>query len=244
VLGQHVNPELPVGKAGLISGQFMASVDDIHFTITGKGGHAAHPEELIDPVVVAAHIVTALQSVVSRNAPRGVPTALSIGRVIAEGQSNIIPDSARMDGTFRTSDERWRATAEDRIREVATGVAHAFGAECEVTVDHGYPSLFNDEKMTALARGFAEEYLGAEQVVDLPMTMGAEDFAYYAQATSSCFYNLGITDFEADPAPPPLHSPRLSPNEEALPVGAGLLTWLALRTLQEKAEAENKSTRL
>jgi amidohydrolase len=233
VLGQHVNPELPVGNAGFVSGQFMASVDDLHFTITGKGGHAAHPEELVDPVLVAAHIVTALQSVVSRNAPRSVPTALSIGRVVAEGASNIIPDRARMDGTFRTSDESWRSAAHERIREVATGVAAAFGAECEVTVDHGYPSLFNDETITEQARGFAEEYLGKGNTVQLPVTMGAEDFAYYAQAAPGCFYNLGITDFEKEPAPPPLHSPRLSPSEKALPLGAGLLTWLALRTLQE-----------
>ncbi len=233
VLGQHINPDLPVGSVGFIAGQFMASVDDFHVTIAGKGGHAAHPEELVDPVVIAAHIITALQTVVSRNAPRGVPTALSVGKVEARGATNIIPDTARMDGTFRTTDESWRSRAHELIERVATGVAGSLGGTAELEIEHGYPSLANNPSLTSNARSYAREYLGADKVVDLPMTMGAEDFAYYAQAAPGCFYNLGITDYAVEPDPPPLHSPRLTPSEDSLTVGAGLLTWLALRTLQE-----------
>ncbi|MFP4484545.1 MAG: M20 metallopeptidase family protein [Spirochaetota bacterium] len=233
VLGQHINPDLPVGSAGVVAGQFMASVDDFHVTVTGKGGHAAHPEELVDPVVIAAHIITALQTIVSRNAPRGVATALSIGKVEAHGASNIIPDSARMDGTFRTFDEEWRSRARELIEHVATGVARSFGGDVHLQIEHGYPSLMNNPTLAERIRGYAVEYLGRDKVVNLPQTMGAEDFAYYAQAVPGCFYNLGVTDYAVEPAPPPLHSPRLAPSEESLTVGAGLLTWLALRTLQD-----------
>lgn len=234
-LGQHINPELPVGKAGFIPGQFMASVDDFHFTVKGVGGHAAHPEALVDPVVIAAQIINALQSVVSRRAPRGVPTTLSIGKVVAPGASNVIPDTVYMEGTFRTTDEEWRERARGLIEELATQTARAAGGDCEVEVLPGYPSLFNDRELTSRAREFAEEFLGEEHVVDLPLTMGAEDFAYYGHEIPGCFYNLGVTDFEEVPAPPPLHSPRLTPSERALPIGAGLLTWITLRSLETLA---------
>ena len=242
-IGQHINPELPVGTAGFRSGPFMASVDDLHFTVNGRGGHAAHPEELVDPVVIAAQLITSLQSVVSRNAPRGAPTALSIGRVHADGATNIIPDTVELHGTFRSSDESWRAKAHKLIRTMAQSVAQGYGGSCDVEITHGFPSLINNPDVSADSRRFAGEYLGEDKLINLPMTMGGEDFAYYAQEVPSCFYNLGITDFDVEPSPPPLHSPRLKPSEAALPIGAGLMAWIALRTLQERAVQEDSSGR-
>jgi amidohydrolase len=123
IIGQHVLPTLESGKVGFKAGNYMASTDEVYLTVKGKGGHAATPELNIDPVLIASHIVVALQQVVSRYAPPGIPTVLSFGRFIAEGRTNIIPSEVKIDGTFRTFSEEWRARAHEKITSVAQGIS-------------------------------------------------------------------------------------------------------------------------
>jgi len=191
VFGQHVYPDLEAGKIGIKSGKYMASTDELHLTIKGKGGHAANPWKNIDPVLIASHIIVALQQIVSRNATPEIPTVLSFGRIIGDGQTNIIPDEVKLAGTFRTFDEQWRKTAHRKITDMATRLAEGMGGSCEVEIRHGYPFVFNDPEITENARKWAIDFLGEENVVELPLRMTAEDFAYFANLAPSCFYRLG-----------------------------------------------------
>ena len=164
IIGQHVFPELEAGKIGLRSGKYMASTDEVHLLVKGKGGHAAIPQKVIDPVVIAAHIIIALQQIVSRNAQPTTPSVLSFGRIIADGQANIIPDEVRISGTMRTFDEEWRQEMQNRIRTISASIAEGMGGHCEVTVHTGYPFVYNDPVLTKKVRGYAEQYLGKENV--------------------------------------------------------------------------------
>ncbi|MBK6966257.1 MAG: amidohydrolase [Bacteroidales bacterium] len=228
--GQHVLPTLEAGKVGMKPGKYMASTDEVYLTVKGKGGHGGTPELNVDPVLIAAHILVALQQIVSRNLPPQLPAVLSFGRFIAEGRTNIIPNEVKLDGTLRTFDENWRAMAHQKIRKMATSIAEGMGGECEVFIDKGYPFLVNDDKVTADAKQFAIEFLGSENVVDLDMRMTAEDFAYYSQLVPSCFYRLGIRN-ESRGIVHNLHTDKFDVDENSLEIGAGLMAWMAVRGL-------------
>ncbi len=230
--GQHVLPTLEAGKVGMKPGKYMASTDEVYLTVKGKGGHGGTPELNVDPVLIAAHILVALQQVVSRNLPPQLPAVLSFGRFIAEGRTNIIPNEAKLDGTLRTFDEKWRAQAHLNIEKIASSVAEGMGGECEVFIDKGYPFLVNDDEVTARAKQFAIEYLGEEHVVDLDMRMTAEDFAFYSQLVPSCFYRLGIRN-ENRGIVHNLHTDRFDVDETSLETGAGLMAWMALKSLTQ-----------
>ncbi len=230
ILGQHVFPDLPTGTIGVRGGPFMASADEVYVTIHGKGGHAAAPHELVDPVLIQAHMLTALQAIVSRNRPPGVPSILSFGRVEADGATNVIPDTVRLVGTFRSMDEDWRSTAHDLIRRTVEKTAEAFGATAETDVRVGYPALVNDETIAVAVRGLAVDYVGEDRVVDVPMWYASEDFAWYTQRTPGCFYVLGVGN-EAAGLTHGLHTPRMTVDEEALRLGPGFMAALALRQL-------------
>jgi len=230
MFGQHVLPSLEAGKVGMKPGKYMASTDEIYLTVKGKGGHGATPELNVDPVLIAAHILVALQQIVSRTAPPQLPAVLSFGRFIAEGRTNIIPNEVKLDGTLRTFDEAWRSEAHLRIERMATSIAGSMGGSCEVFIDKGYPFLVNDDQVTAEARHAAEEYLGAENVADLDLRMTAEDFAYYSQQIPSCFYRLGTRNEERNIVHN-LHTDRFDVDEKALETGAGLMAWMAVNAL-------------
>ena len=231
-IGQHINPTLPSGSIGVRAGTFMASVDDIYLTVHGVGGHAAMPEQLIDPVLIASHVLVALQQIISRSSAPETPTVLSIGRMVADGATNVIPPSVEMAGTFRTVDETWRTAAHKLIRRCAEGTAEALGGSCQLRIVSGYPSLYNDEALTSRIAEYAAEYVGPHNVQQLPLTMGGEDFAYYAREIPGCFYNLGVCPPGRLNRPDHLHSPQLDLDETALMTGAGLLAWSAIRELQ------------
>lgn len=233
MFGQHVLPTLEAGKVGFRSGKYMASADEVYLTVKGKGGHGATPELIVDPVLIAAHILVALQQIVSRNAPPQLPALLSFGRFIAEGQTNIIPNEVKLDGTFRTFDEVWRAEAHQKIKNIAESIARGMGGDCEVFIDKGYPFLVNDETLTKNAKQYAIEYMGSENVVDLDIRMAAEDFAYYSQLVPSCFYRLGTRN-ESKGIIHNLHTPLFDIDETSLETGAGLMAWLAVSALMEK----------
>jgi len=228
--GQHVMPLIPVGKVGFKSGMYMASADEIYLTIKGKGGHGAIPELLTDNVLITSHIIVALQQIISRNASPKTPTVLSFGKVEAHGATNIIPDEVKVAGTFRAMDEEWRAKAHGLITKMAQSIAEGMGATCEVNISKGYPYLENDPELTQKAREIAEGYLGKENVVDLPIWMGAEDFAYYSHEIPACFYRLGTRNEERG-ITSYVHTPTFDIDESALEIGSGLMAWIALNNL-------------
>ncbi len=229
VFGQHVRPDLRAGQIGVRGGMFMASADELFLTVRAQGGHAAAPHELrADAVLVAAHLVVALQSVVSRNCPPGIPSILSIGRVEAAGATNVLPVTARLEGTFRAMDDAWRFRAHDLIRRVAVHTAEAFGATVEVDIRPGYPALYNDPGATAFVRAAAGAYAGSENVVDLDLWFAGEDFAYYLRERPGCFYVLG-TGNPAAGITHGLHTPRFTVDEAALRLAPGFMAYLACR---------------
>ena len=230
VIGQHVMPLIDAGKVGFRSGKYMASSDEIYVRVIGKGGHGAQPHQNIDPVVISAHIIIALQQVVSRMTDPKLPCVLSFGKVTASGATNVIPDEVLLEGTFRTFDEAWRTEAHGKMKRMAEGIAESMGGSCEFNIMRGYPFLVNEEKLTGEVRGFAEDYLGRENVEDLDLWMAAEDFAYYSQVSDACFYRLGIRN-ESRGITSSVHTPTFDVDEDALKVGTGLMAYIALRRL-------------
>ncbi len=230
VVGQHVSPMIDVGKVAIRKGKFMASMDEIQMRICGKGGHGAQPHLNIDPVMMMAQILVALQQIVSRKANPSMPTVLSFGKVIANGAFNIIPNEVYVEGTFRTMDETWRTEAHAQIIKMATALAEGMGGSCEIKIVRGYPFLINHEGLTDQIRTYAEEYAGKENVIDTDIWMAAEDFAYYSQESNSCFYLLGIANKEKG-ITSSLHTPDFNIDENALALGSGLMAYLAVKQL-------------
>lgn len=227
IVGQHVMPFLPVGKVGFREGLYMASADEIYLTIHGKGGHGAMPNLAIDVVAISAQVITALQQVVSRSADPKTPSVLSFGTVMAKGATNILPNSIYLEGTFRTMDEDWRAKAHQKIRQIVEGICESFGAKADLEIRKGYPFLKNDPVLTRKMKKCAQEYLGAENVVDLDIWMAAEDFSYYTQEMPGCFYRLGTRNEEKGIVSG-VHTPTFDIDEDALEIGCGLMAWLAV----------------
>jgi amidohydrolase len=230
VIGQHVFPMLDAGKIAIRKGKFMASMDEIFVTVRGKGGHGAQPHQNIDPVLITSHIIVALQQVVSRMADPFLPTVLSFGKVIANGAINIIPDEVYVEGTFRTLDEKWRNEAHSKIKKMAEAIAESMGGSCDFKINRGYPFLINEEKLTENVRCVAEEYLGKENVFDTDIWMASEDFAYYSQAASSCFFLLGVGNKEKK-ITSSLHTPTFNIDEDVLGISTGLMAYIAVKQL-------------
>jgi amidohydrolase len=181
-------------------------------------------------VVITSHIIIALQQIISRVADPKTPSVLSFGKVIANGATNVIPNEVYLEGTFRTMDEEWRAKAHEKMKKMAEGIAEAMGGSCDFNIVNGYPFLINEPNLTANARGFAEDYLGADNVVDLDMWMAAEDFAYYSQVTNACFYRLG-TGNDLKGTTNAVHTPNFDIDEDALKISSGLMAFMALKQL-------------
>jgi len=232
IVGQHVMPLIDAGKVGFRKGMYMASADELYLTVKGKGGHGAMPETLVDPILIASHIIIALQQVISRNASPKIPSVLSFGRVEALGATNVIPNEVKIQGTFRTLDENWRAEAHKRMVKIAEGIAEGMGGSVDFEVRKGYPFLQNAPELTDRAYKAAQEYLGEENVEDLDVWMAAEDFSYYTQEMDGCFYRLGIRNEEKG-ITSGVHTPTFDIDESALEVGAGLMAWIALNELSK-----------
>lgn len=230
IVGQHVLPELEAGKVGFRSGMYMASADEVHFTVHGKGGHAALPHYNIDPVLITSHIIVALQQLVSRRTKPGVPCVLSFGHVIADGATNVIPDKVQVQGTFRTMNEEWRFEAHQIMKKLAEELASSMGGSCDFRVDVGYPFVYNDESVTEFARKAAIDYLGNGNVVELDMRMTGEDFSYYTQHMPGCFYRLGVGN-EAKGINSGLHTPTFNVDEKCIEIGTGMMSYIALKQL-------------
>ncbi len=231
ILGQHVMPLVDVGKVGFRSGMYMASADEIYFTVRGKGGHAAMPEMGVDPVVITSHIIVALQQIVSRKASPKIPSVLSFGDIHGDGATNVIPDFVKVQGTFRTYNEEWRTEAHQLMKEMAEGMATSMGASCDFEVKKGYPFLKNEPVYTQRNKEAAIAYMGEENVVDLDLWLAGEDFAFYSHEVDACFYRLGTRN-EQKGITSGVHTPTFNIDEEALKTGMGLISWLAISELQ------------
>lgn len=234
ILGQHVHPPLEAGKVGFRAGEYMASADEIFVTVRGKGGHGALPEDCIDPILIASHLIVALQQIISRNTNPLLPAVLTFGRINSTGGStNIIPNEVKLMGTFRTMNEEWRFEAHRRMKKMAESIAEGMGGSCDFDIVVGYPTLYNDPATTRQARAAAVEYLGANNVVDLPIRMTAEDFAYYSQEMPACFYRLG-TGNPAKGITSPVHTSTFDIDEDSLELSIGLMAWLAMAALRDE----------
>ena len=230
LFGQHVHPPLAAGMVGFRPGIYMASTDELYLTVRGRGGHGAIPHQAVDPIVITAQVVTALQQLVSRETDPTLPVVLTFGYIASEGgATNIIPNAVHLQGTLRTLDESWRKELHLRLKRTAEGIAAALGGSAELDVHHGYPFLKNDEALTRWAQAEARELLGEEKVVDLPIRMTGEDFAFYTHHLPACFYRLGVGG--SGHAGSPVHTDTFDVDEACLQTGASLLAWFALRRL-------------
>ncbi len=233
IYGQHVHPPLDVGKVGYRSGMYMASADEIYLKVTGFGGHGALPHNCIDTVLLSARILEALQAVVSRHCNPNIPSVLSFGKINSDGgATNVIPDIVRIEGTFRTMNEEWRYQAHEHIKKIAQHTAQSMGGSCDVDIQIGYPCLINHAAETNFVHQVMIDYLGEENVVELPLRLTAEDFSYFSQVSDACFYRLG-TGNSAKGITSPVHTPNFDIDEDALEIGMGLMAFLAILRLEK-----------
>ncbi len=225
IFGLHVHPGLPVGNFSFRPGKVMASADELYFTVKGKGGHAAAPHLTTDTILVASHIVLALQQVISRNNNPLTPSVLSICSMQGGHTTNVIPSEVKMMGTLRALDETWRFKAHDLIRRIATSTAEAMGATIDIHIDIGYPAVINNEELNVHARQLAEELVGSDKVETTEMRMGAEDFGYYSQVIPGCFFRLGVGNVEKG-ITATVHTPDFNIDEAAIQNGMEMMAWL------------------
>lgn len=231
MIGQHVMPGIETGKTGFRPGLYMASTDEIYVKVTGKGGHGAMPHFNIDPVLISAHLIVALQQIVSRAANPAIPSVLSFGKVIAPGATNVIPNEVIIEGTFRTLDENWRAEAHQKMLTLAKGLVEGMGGTVDFDIKRGYPFLKNNEDLTERLQSEAKSFLGEQNVEPLGIWMAAEDFSYFTQEVPSCFYRLGTRN-EEKKTTFSVHHPSFDVDEDALEQGCGLLAFLAISELK------------
>jgi amidohydrolase len=238
-IAQHVFPSMEVGKVGFRSEMYMASTDEIHITITGKGGHAAMAGEYNNPVLVAASIIKEIEKQfpfviddegVSRNTKNTIPTVIAFGKIEGKGATNVIPETVYLAGTLRTMDELWRNEVKEKIKQISNDVCQIYKVKIELNIIDGYPFLSNDIAVTNLCKQAAVEYLGQENVEDLPLRMTAEDFAYISQVIPSCFYRLG-TGNKLKGITSGVHTATFDIDEEALKISTGLMAWIAFKQL-------------
>lgn len=232
IIGQHVSPELSTGTFGFKSGQFMASADELYLKVMGKGGHAAFPHLLVDPVYAAAQIIISLQQILSRKKSPFDTAVLSFGKIEALGATNIIPNEVNIAGTLRTMNEDFRAEAHEWIVQIAEETAKASGASCEVNIVKGNPSLFNDENLSSFCFDLAKAYDARLDIQEIPARMGGEDFAWYSQKIPALFYRVGTGNIAKDSCNG-LHTSNFKVDEDAFVPAVGLMAWLAVNALKK-----------
>ena len=225
IVALHVHPGLEVGRLSFRNGMVMASADELYITIKSKGGHAAAPQFTADTILIASQLVVSLQQIISRNNSPVNPSVLSITSFQGGHTTNVIPSEVKLMGTFRAMDEEWRFKAHELIRKQTTELVHALGAEASIHIDVGYPFVLNDEALGNAARQKAEEYMGAGNVEETELRMGAEDFAYYSHQVPACFFRLGAGN-KAKGITSGVHTPTFNIDENAIEIGMGMMAWL------------------
>jgi amidohydrolase len=234
IIGLHLISDYPLGRVGVRSGSVFASADRFTLTVKGKGGHAAMPETTVDPVVISAYIVTALQTLISRETSPFSPAVITIGTIQAGTAFNIIPESAEMHGTMRAFNKDHRRKLIRRITEIAQGIATSMGGSCVVDIIDGCPPCVNDAKMTEVVHDAAVAAVGEKEVdaSEDVMTSGSDDMACFLEAVPGCYFIVGAKN-EAKGASYPHHHPRFNIDEDALPIGVEVLTRAAMDFLKE-----------
>ncbi len=233
ILAQHVSIDFPTGTMGFMPGMIMASADEIHIVIRGKGGHGALPHLTNDTVLAASQTIVALQQVRSRLCHPLTPMVLTFGKLIADGATNVIPHEVQIAGTLRTVDEKWRAEAKQHIRRIVNETCAAHGCTAEINMPDGYPCTTNNVTVTEKARHFASEWVGEENIVSLEMRMTSEDFGFFTQQFPCSFYRFGVKG-NSNQHSGGLHSSTFQIDEKALSTGTGGMVWLAWKFLNQQ----------
>jgi hippurate hydrolase len=227
IFALHVHPGLQLGKLSFRGGMVMASADEIYISVKSKGGHAAAPHLTSDTILAASQLVVNLQQVVSRMNNPFNPSVLSITSFQGGNATNIIPSEVKLMGTFRAMNEEWRFKAHDLIKNICKKTGEISGAQIDVEIDVGYPFVVNNMELTAMATRKAEEFIGASNVEETEMRMGAEDFAFYSHLIPACFFRLGVTNPEKN-ITSGVHTPTFNIDENAIEIGMGIMAWLAV----------------
>lgn len=237
VFGLHVSSDIPAGHIGVKYGQMNASSDDLCIIVRGENGHGAYPHSGRDAIVIAAHVITTLQTIVSRNVDPRKAAVITIGVISGGTANNILAQEVKLTGTIRTLEPSVREQVKERIQEVAAMTARALGGEAEVTYEEGYTSLINDDALVDLVKRNGEELLGEQHVRinELP-NMGVEDFAYFAENVPGAFFHLGVRNEETG-CVYPVHHPNFDLDERSLAIGAAMQ---ALNTLVYLKENEQR----
>ncbi|MDP3392934.1 M20 family metallopeptidase [Sediminibacterium sp.] len=231
IVALHVHPGLDVGKLSFRKGRVMASADEIYITIKSKGGHAAAPHLTADTVLIASQLIVSLQQIISRNNSPISPSVLSICSIQGGNTTNVIPSEVKLMGTFRAMDEIWRYKAHELIRKQAIGLVESMGAEIDLHIDIGYPTVDNDPDFTEAAWQLANNYMGNQYVEETELRMGAEDFGYYTQVIPGCFFRLGVRN-ESKGIIHQVHTPKFDIDESAIEIGAGMMAYLGISLIK------------
>ncbi len=225
IFGMHVHTTLDTGKLSFRGGMVMASADEIYISIKGKGGHAAAPQFTADTLLIASHLVVSLQQIISRNNSPFNPSVLTITSIQGGNTTNVIPSEVKMMGTFRAMNEEWRFKAHSLIKKMATELVNSMGAEIDIKIDVGYPFVLNNERLSMAAKETAMGYLGADNIEETELRMGAEDFAFYSHKIPGCFFRLGTRN-EAKGITIGGHTPTFDVDENAIETGIGMMALL------------------
>lgn len=229
IFGLHLWQPLPTGKVGIVKGAMMAQPDTFTITVKGKGGHGSMPQQTVDPILVAAHLVANVQSIVSRNLDPLKPAVVSFGTIHGGTIYNIIPENVTLTGTVRSFDSDIQKLGESRLREITKKTCEAFGAEVDYAYEVGYPPVVNDPEMADFALEVVKKTLGEDRIIPIDPVMGGEDFAYFLQQIPGTFLFFGI----GDDRPYPHHHPGFDLDEKALPDATLLMTSMALEFLEK-----------
>lgn len=233
IIAQHVYPDLPCGEVGFYAGNYMAACDEINITISGKGGHAAKIKERSNTTVAAAKMLCAISELSSEfnKEERNNPVIIAFGSFIADGTYNVIPDKVRLKGTMRTFNEKERKLIKNKIKKICSDVAKSFDVKARVRIEDGYPVLINDVSLTESLEKSAKEFVGEENVKQIPQLMTAEDFAWYSHKIKACMYRIGTSNIEKGIVSKQ-HTPTFDIDEDALETGCGLMTYLAIESIK------------
>ncbi len=235
-LALHVFPSMDVGKVGFKSGMYMASTDELYITVNGKGGHAAMPAEYINPLLIASEILLEIndrymkEGALAGTEGDNIPTVVAFGKIEGKGATNVIPEKVEIAGTFRTMDEKWRETVHQQLKEIVKNSSAKYKTESVIRIEKGYPFLVNDKEFTTSCFSAAQNFLGKENVEELPLRMTAEDFAFITQKVPSCFFRLGTANKKLG-ITSGVHTSTFNIDENALETGVGLMAYLALSEL-------------
>jgi amidohydrolase len=231
IIAQHVFPEMEAGKVGFRGGMYMASTDEIHLTVSGRGGHAALPHQYDYTTLAAAEFIYMAQQAFDRVKAETTQAVLAFGKIIANGATNVIPETVKLEGTLRTLDENFREKVHVLLQQEAEKIQVKHNCYLNLDIKKGYPVLMNHPDLTHFCMKMAQKFWGNEQVELLDIRMTAEDFAYYSQQIPACFYRLG-TGNKSKGITAPVHTPSFDIEEQAMEKGCGFMAYLAVELLK------------